>query len=151
MTGGTHERGAALVEMAFIAPLLLLLVIGIVEFGWKFGEYTEIRHAARDAARFAATSSPDLTGDSTFTSTDVSEAVCDALSLAASGRVDITLAQVTGDDIGDTARITVTVDTPSLSGAPIITSFLPTTLSDEVTFRLEQPADWSATTLNDQC
>ena len=33
------ERGANLVEFAVLAPLLILLVIGIVEFGWLFGQF----------------------------------------------------------------------------------------------------------------
>jgi Flp pilus assembly protein TadG len=144
-----RERGAAIVEMAMVAPFLLLLLMGIIEFGWKFAETTEIRHASRDAARFAAVGSPDLTGDGAFTAADVSRAVCDALQLVGSGRVSIELSGGTG--IGDTATIVVGVTTESLSGAPLITPFLPTVLTSEATFRLEQPATWSATTLTGQC
>ena len=149
VTKTPRERGAAIVEMAMVAPLLVLLLLGIVEFGWKFAETTEIRHAARDAARFAAVSAPDLTGDGQFTSADISSAACDALQLAGSGRVTITLAG--GTDIGDTATLRLDVATESLSGAPLITPFLPTTLSNEATFRLEQPASWTSTTLSGQC
>jgi Flp pilus assembly protein TadG len=150
VTKTPRERGAAIVEMAMVAPFLVLLLLGIVEFGWKFAEVTEIRHAARDAARFAAVSAPDLTGDSQFTSADISSAVCDALQLAGSGRVTITLAG-SSPNIGDTATLRLDVATASLSGAPLITPFLPTTLSNEATFRLEQPASWTATTLSGQC
>jgi Flp pilus assembly protein TadG len=149
VTNVPRDRGAAIVEMAMVAPFLVLLLLGIVEFGWKFAETTEIRHAARDAARFAAVSAPDLTGDGTFSSADISAAACDALALAGSGRVTITLSG--GTDIGDTAIIRLDVATQSLSGAPIITSFLPTTISNEATFRLEQAAGWAPTTLSGQC
>jgi Flp pilus assembly protein TadG len=145
------ERGAALVEMAMVAPMLLLVLFGIVEFGWKFAEFTELRQATREAARYAATSSPDLTGDTSFTAADVVESVCNALQLATSGRVDVTVARVTGGTIGDTAQVTVAIDTHSLTGAPIISSFLPSTLTNSAVFRLEQPASWTDSTLNDQC
>lgn len=137
--------------MAMITPFLVLLLLGIIEFGWFFGQFNEIRHAARDGARFAAVSTPDIDGDSDFDEDDVLTAVCAALNLAGSNRVDVDIQQVTGDQIGDTATIEVTVDTPSLSGAPIISSFIPSNLTNEVTFRLEQPATWSDSTYTNQC
>jgi len=146
-----RERGAALVEMAVVAPMLLLLVLGIVEFGWKFGEFTELRHAGREAARYAAVSAPDLTGDGVFTTDDIVVAACNALNLSGTASGSITIDQVTGDDIGDTAHIALTIDVESLTNAPIISSFLPTSLSNETTFRLEQAATWSDTTLSGQC
>lgn len=147
----SSDRGASLVEMAMITPFLVLLLLGIIEFGWFFGQFNEIRHAARDGARFAAVSTPDIDGDSDFDEDDVLTAVCAALNLAGSNRVDVDIQQVTGDQIGDTATIEVTVDTPSLSGAPIISSFIPSNLTNEVTFRLEQPATWSDSTYTNQC
>lgn len=147
----SSEKGASLVEMALVTPFLMLLLLGVIEFGWLFGQFNEIRHAARDGARFAAVSEPDLDADSDFDEDDVLTAVCDALNLASSGSVDFELQQVTGSEIGDTATLTLTMDTPSLSGAPVISSFIPDSLSNEVTFRLEQPAEWSDTTYTGQC
>ena len=147
----SSEKGASLVEMALVTPFLMLLLLGVIEFGWLFGQYNEIRHAARDGARFAAVSEPDLDADSDFDEDDVLVAVCDALTRAGSNSVDVDIQQVTGDQIGDTATLEITVDTPALSGAPLISSFIPASLSNEVTFRLEQPAEWSNTTFTDQC
>lgn len=147
----SRERGAALVEMAFVAPFLVILLLGMVEFGWMFGQFNEVRHAAREAARFAAVSEPDLTGDGTFDEDDVLEAVCDALNLSGSGTVDVEIDQVTGDEIGDTAEVEVVLNVDSLTGAPIISSFLPSQLGNTARFRLEQPADWSDATFTGQC
>ena len=50
-----HERGAVMVEMAVVLPLLLLLVIGTIEFGLLFHERLTIASAASSAARTGAT------------------------------------------------------------------------------------------------
>ena len=50
------ERGAAAVEFALIAPLLLLLVFGIIDFGWMLMKASLVNNATRDAARVASLS-----------------------------------------------------------------------------------------------
>jgi Flp pilus assembly protein TadG len=45
------ERGAELIEMAFVLPLLLLIVVGIVDFGFLFRELSVVTNAAREGAR----------------------------------------------------------------------------------------------------
>jgi Flp pilus assembly protein TadG len=42
------------VEFALIAPVLVLLLVGIVQFGYTFFQYLEVSHAAREGARWAA-------------------------------------------------------------------------------------------------
>ena len=46
--------GAAVVEMAIVAPVLLTLLFGIIEFGWVFMAYQTITNAAREGARTAS-------------------------------------------------------------------------------------------------
>jgi Flp pilus assembly protein TadG len=48
------ERGAALVEFAFALPLLLVVLAGIVDFGFVFQRYEVITNAAREGARLAS-------------------------------------------------------------------------------------------------
>jgi Flp pilus assembly protein TadG len=48
---GTDERGAAAVEFALVVPLLLMLVFGIVDFGYMVNRVSMVNNAARDAAR----------------------------------------------------------------------------------------------------
>lgn len=50
-----NERGAAVVEMAMVLPLLILLVFGAVEYGLLFRERLTIASAANSAARTGAT------------------------------------------------------------------------------------------------
>jgi Flp pilus assembly protein TadG len=47
------ERGAELVEFALILPLLLLVLLGIMDFGLLFQRYEVITNAAREGARVA--------------------------------------------------------------------------------------------------
>lgn len=49
------DRGAAVVEMAIVLPLLLLLLFGIVEYGLLFSERLTIASAAASASRTGAT------------------------------------------------------------------------------------------------
>jgi Flp pilus assembly protein TadG len=47
------EQGAELIEMAIVTPLLLLLVMGIVDFGFLFQRYVVLTNAAVEGARVA--------------------------------------------------------------------------------------------------
>ncbi|MCU1530492.1 MAG: TadE family protein [Arthrobacter sp.] len=49
-----NETGAAAVEFALIVPLLLLLLLGIVEFGRVFNAQMQVTAAAREAVRVMA-------------------------------------------------------------------------------------------------
>jgi len=51
---GREERGAALVEFALALPLLLVVLAGIVDFGFAFQRYEVITNAAREGARLAS-------------------------------------------------------------------------------------------------
>src|SRR5262245_45339015 len=49
-----EELGAALVEFALAVPLLLVVIAGIVDFGFVFQRYEVITNAAREGARLAS-------------------------------------------------------------------------------------------------
>jgi Flp pilus assembly protein TadG len=48
------ERGQSLVEFALVLPVLLLILVGIFNFGVLFYSDIVINEAARDAARYAS-------------------------------------------------------------------------------------------------
>lgn len=49
-----RERGAAAIEFAIVVPLLLLLIFGIIEYGFLFEFRQSISQAASEGARAAA-------------------------------------------------------------------------------------------------
>jgi Flp pilus assembly protein TadG len=51
-----NDRGAAAVEFALVVPILVLLVIGIMEFSRLYNEQISLTNAARSAARVMAIS-----------------------------------------------------------------------------------------------
>lgn len=137
-----RENGAALVEFALLAPLLIILLMGVIEFGWLFAQMNEIRHVAQEGARWGAVSHPEIDGIGTEDWGDLSARACAAANLPSGTTVTVTGSEGGGAK-GDTATVTVTAMVQSLSNLPLITSFLPTTLTNTATFRLEQPAKWT--------
>lgn len=53
-----HHRGAALVELALILPLLLLLTFITTEFGRAVYQYNTITKSMRDAVRYLSVQTP---------------------------------------------------------------------------------------------
>jgi Flp pilus assembly protein TadG len=45
------ERGQAVIELALTLPLLLVVVFGIIDFGFMFQRYEAVTNAAREGAR----------------------------------------------------------------------------------------------------
>jgi Flp pilus assembly protein TadG len=65
------ERGAELIELALVLPLLLLVFAGIVDFGLLLQRMLTVSNAAREGARIA------VLANSTYTQTDVQNRVTD--------------------------------------------------------------------------
>jgi Flp pilus assembly protein TadG len=57
------ERGVALVEFALVLPLILLLLLGMIDFGKAFNYWNDETHLANEAARQAVVDNcPSCTG-----------------------------------------------------------------------------------------
>lgn len=91
------QSGVALIETAFILPLLLVLCMGMLDFGRAFHMKSVLDQAAREGARIAVVTSPDP------------DLVTDKVNqvLASSG-VAATSVQVTGPDAARMVTVTVT-------------------------------------------
>ena len=48
------ERGAELIEFALVFPLLLMVILGCVDFAWVFQRNEVVTNAAREGARVAS-------------------------------------------------------------------------------------------------
>ena len=130
-----RERGANLVEFALIAPLLIMLVMGIIDFGWILSTQQDVRHGAREAARLAAVNA-DTTANMVLL-------VCGAMNVSSGAEVTF---QGGGGAVGSTGTITLEAPVTSLSGfssLPFASAVYPTGFTESVTFRLEQPATWT--------
>jgi hypothetical protein len=137
---GRSDRGAALVEFGMVLPLLLVFVFGIIDFGWTFGQYLDVRHGAREAARLAAVdyrTTAGVTGSAQ--SAEIVAEVCGRLSNPEESVVEIRLPA--GRAIGDTVIVEVTQSVSSLTG--FFDLVLPTSLSSSATSRLERTATFN--------
>ena len=95
------EEGAQLVEFALVLPMLLLVVLGIAEFGFIFQRYEVLTNAAREGARIAV-----LPG---YTTADVQARVA---AYVAAGQVPTTA--------GNPAVIVTSVAIPTTPGGPVL-------------------------------
>jgi len=130
-----RDSGASLIEFALLAPLLILLLLGIIEFGWVFSQNNDVRHGAREGARAAAV---NLGINSV-----IHQAACDSMDLTSPVTVEFT--DSASEAAGEYGTVQVIATPDSLSGLGLIEAFLPNTLTSTVEFRLEQPsADWDS-------
>ena len=118
-----RDRGAALVEFAMLMPLLLVMVMGVVEFGYTLAQHLDVRHGAREVSRMIATDDWDATE------------ACDRMDLATG--VVITLSQPGLDEVGAEAGANVTGPLVTITG--FFDGWLPATLTSDVRVRMEQP------------
>ena len=57
-----RQRGAAMVELAIVLPILIILVFGIIEFGRGFNANISLTHAAREGVRVYAITQDSAAG-----------------------------------------------------------------------------------------
>jgi hypothetical protein len=58
-----NERGAALLEFALVAPILILLVFGIIEYGMFFKDYLTVSNTTRAGARVGSAAGSNADAD----------------------------------------------------------------------------------------
>jgi len=64
-----RDEGASALEFALIFPILIILIVGMIQFGIIFNQWLMIEHAAREGARWAG-----LRNEADFVRTRVIEA-----------------------------------------------------------------------------
>lgn len=121
-------------EAALVFPLLLLLTVGLLEYGWMFLQYQRITNAARHGARLGVL--PDATN------ADVEAAIAalmDAGGLVGSGyTVTFSPANVASPEPGEALSVTINVLYENIDlGMPMVP--LPTNLEASVSMAKEGP------------
>ncbi|MCE5191972.1 MAG: pilus assembly protein [Actinomycetia bacterium] len=53
-----RDEGAAAVEFALVSMALVILLVGIMQFGFLFFQWVELTHAAREGVRWSALEYP---------------------------------------------------------------------------------------------
>jgi Flp pilus assembly protein TadG len=152
------ERGTAIVEFALIAPLLFLLVFGIIEFGRALNYYNDLTQLAGQGARAAIVNrNPDGTGVGTANADCAANNQTIQCQLAKTYPTDNELKNGMSVCLGTlnqaTGQITAPASSPTI-GSPITVRtkfpfhFLTTlfgatiTLTSTQTERLEAPTTW---------
>ncbi len=152
-----RDDGATVVEMALILPLLLLVILGVVEFGRAIAIENELESASRDGVRFATSAggTPDPHYVDCAAIRDATRARLTFVTLADSD-IDITYDDGAGNPLVDSfgnvvdcqtgttpypdiitssTRIIVTVRTSYTGITPLVTQFIGTINADSVSRR----------------
>lgn len=110
-------RGSVAVEMALVAPFLLLLVLGCIEWGFFFFVENVVVNAAREAAR-AGSIAPDAG------SIDARVRAAMSATLRAGGldpaRAEVTIEHVTTDPTAESVKVMLRYPAGSVTGARFI-------------------------------
>jgi Flp pilus assembly protein TadG len=128
-----RDRGANLVEFALIAPLLVLLLIGIVELGWGLAQHIDVRHKARETLRLAIVDEP---------LPEIEARACND-DIVKSGNIK-NIALATSTTEGDPISVTITADLQMLTG--LFTPFFGSNpqISSTVEGRVEQKSSFAS-------
>ena len=113
--GGPDERGATLVEFAFVLPVFILFLFAIIDFGWLFAQFLDVKQGAREGARLAIVN--DCAGSEGFPnecSRQLAKKICARTSDLADADTMVRLEIPTDENF--TAQVTVEYPARSLTG-----------------------------------
>lgn len=135
------DRGAAIVEMALVTPFLVLLLLGMIEFGWVFAQNLDVRHGAREAARMLSVNEDP--GGGGGQSANIIADVCQRMDLFPGTSVTLVQNGTSVDSVA-AAQVSVAVGQNTLTG--FLDWAIPPsmTITSEVETRLQKAADWSS-------
>lgn len=133
------QQGVQIIELAFVLPVLLLIVFGIIEYSIMFGAQLSLNSTASEAARraMAYRSGEDVA----FYIDQANQAIQNALPTYIGGFKDRVNSNVESFACGDATCIRVSLTYPNYAGNPLIGSFpfipLPDNLTAEAISRIE--------------
>ena len=111
-----RENGQSMVEFALTLPLVLLLLCGIFEFGWVYGNALAVQNATREGVRAGIVASVEAENNTLVTNK--------ILSMVPDAALDVTITIVYSDTVNFQAGdITVTVNYSIKGITPFATLF----------------------------
>jgi Flp pilus assembly protein TadG len=120
------ERGTTIVEFAIVAPLVLLLVFGVIDFSRLFYTRLTMQHAVREAVRFAVTGNVTQDPNTGQPRTRPESIRAKIVENATGLDVDVNTIQITPADGGGPGQIvTVRTDFTFEFATPVIKPFFP--------------------------
>lgn len=138
------QRGQTLIEFAFAAPLLLLFVLALVDFGIAIDRRVVLQHAVREGVRYASVGGDALTTGVPATEAEIRQRTAEQ----SQGILDPDDVQVcyTGTEPGASVRVSAHYEHDFVTG---FQSFFDTSvgtivMEPDATARLEQPAPGGA-------
>lgn len=124
-----QKRGQSLVETAIVLPLILILIMGIIDFGFLFNNYIVISNASREAARKGSLGGSD---------TDITQLIQNYTTTLDLSRMDIDIYPAQSQRFhGAEIKVTILYDNRLIT--PVIGALLgdTITLQGQVTMRVE--------------
>ena len=123
------NNGQALIETALVLPIIILILMGIIDFGLMFSNYFIVSNASRDAARNAVVGQSDV---------QTQALIANMTSTLNQEKIKITI--YPADSLrkkGDEVSITIEYDNTLLT--PIISAIIPNPvkLISKTTMRME--------------
>lgn len=95
----TRRRGAAVVEMAVVMPILLTLVFGIIEFSWAMSIQQSLTNAAREGCRTAV-----IKGS---TEDDINQRIASFMNAAGIQGYSVDIVRATEQDPTETVTVSI--------------------------------------------
>jgi len=125
----SNQRGQAVIEMALTLPLLLVVIFGIIDFGFMFQRYEVVTNAAREGARLGV-----LQDSAGYTAGEAQNRALDYL--RASG-LNGTVRSCGGAEVKNTMCALMTTSTVTVVGST------PAKTVDQVTMIVEYDHEYS--------
>ena len=134
------DDGAVLVEFAILAPVLFLLLFGVIEFGWAFFQNLDVRHGAREGSRLAAVNYKESASPTPADQlTQIVEETCSRMD--SGDNVQVRFHRPGGTGVGQLIMVRVEKPLDQLTGF-LGFALDSIDLSSDVEVRIEDDADW---------
>ena len=116
----SHKRGAAMLELALLAPWVFFLFVGALDWGFYAYSLITMETAARSAALYESTLlSPDSNSACTIVLNEMSTLTnTGSISSCNSSPLVVTASTITGPDNTNAAQVSVTYTTPVMIPIP---------------------------------